>query len=367
MTMSEKSAGEFGGEAHEVPVPLTGTKLAEQVAELEETVQALNNVLSTVSARMLRHVDDLKDDLLRKVGYADLEGVQKDFEKLRDRIDDIVDEVGYGEALDIAKVPPSILELAYQAVLDDVVAELQKARGVHDAEQHILHSLEQVRLKTSGSELFHYKPHRLHADVARALEKGLASARQVNTTFAEVLRHLLEPIHYHTPKNFRALVKIKSQEYAVDKALSLANAADRTTEDVQSLRTRVNRLEEQVMGALRDVQDFAGTLHGTMAGLATRESVEALTMRLADLERRLERASGASPLPASRDAGAALEARVLSSFGPEPRSLASMRKDLDVDEGALREVLEDLERRGLISSSVRGRYTMYRKEERNDA
>ncbi|HEV8596025.1 MAG TPA: hypothetical protein VGR51_10910, partial [Thermoplasmata archaeon] len=215
MTMSDKT------DASEGPVipPTTREELATQVAELEETVQTLSNLLSSFSARMLRNVDDLKEEMNRRVAFGDLAPLQKDFEKIRGRIDDIVDEVGYGEALDIAKVPPMILEGAYQAILDDVVDELRKVLGGHDAELHIHHSLEQLRLKTSGSELFHYRPHRLHVGVAKALDKGLVSARQVQMTFEELLRHLLEPIHAHTPKNFRALIKIKSQEYAVDKAL----------------------------------------------------------------------------------------------------------------------------------------------------
>jgi len=188
--MSENAEG--ARDENAVPEAPTATReeLAAQVAELEETVQTLSNLLSALSARMLRNVDDLRDEVRRRVVYADLQPIQKDMERIRARIDDIVDEVGYGEALDIAKVPPTILEAAYQAILDDVVSELKKARGVHDAEQHILHSLEQLRLKTSGSDLFLYRPHRLHVGVAKAIEKGLASARQVQMTYEELLRHL---------------------------------------------------------------------------------------------------------------------------------------------------------------------------------
>ena len=345
-------------------------EISAQLEELEETVQTLNNLLSSFSARMLRNVDDLKDEMGRRVAFSDLQPIQKDLGRIRAKIDDIVDEVGYGEALDIAKVPPTILEAAYQAILDDIVAELKEARGAHDAEQHVLRSLEQLRLKTSGSELFHYKPHRIHAGVAKALEKGLASARQVQMTFDELVRHLLEPIHSHTPKNFRALIKIKSQEYSVDKALFLATAWERTAPQFQALQERVSKLEEQVAGGLRDVREFAAKLQETLTGIAAQESVEALGMRLEAIERRLAESAQAAPTspPTARAAADGAEGRVLAALSSEPMSLAALKRTSGFDEETLRTILGDLELRGLISSSTRGRYTVYRtKEEHNNA
>lgn len=352
--MSEKDAVEAA--PPEVALP-SRDELAAQLAELEQTVQTLNNLLASLSARMLRNVDELKDEMGRRVAFADLEPIRKDLERIRGRIDDIVDEVGYGESLDIVKVPPSILEAAYQAILDDVVEELKKARGVHDAELHITQSLEELRRKTSGSELFTYQPHRLHVGVARPLEKGLVSARQVQMTYVELQRHLLEPIHYHQPKNIRALIKIKSQEYAVDKALTFAKSWEHAGPQLTALQERAQRIEEQVTGAMRDLQEFAAKLQEAMAGVATRESVEALGLRMAALEARLQEPKPAPP-PAQ-----SLEQRVLSALAAEPQTLAALRKALGADDAELREVLADLERRGRISSEVRERSTMYRTKE----
>ena len=341
--------------------PLSRDELAAQIAELEETVQTLNNLLSSFSARMLRNVDDLKDEMNRRVTFADLQPIRKELEKVRARIDDIVDEVGYGETLDIAKVPPSILEAAYQAILDDVVASLGSVKGAHDAERHIHESLEQLRLKTSGSELFHYRPHRFHVGIARPLEKGLVSARQVQMTFEELLRHLVEPLHNYTPKNFRALIKIKSQEYAVDKALQLAKAAERDGPQASALQERVSRLEGHVTGALRDLQEFAARVQESLANIATRESVEALGMRMASVEERMKAPPGPREEPE-----VALADRVLAALSAEPRTLAALRRDVNADEARLKEVLANLEHRDLISTTTRGRHTMYRTKEVND-
>lgn len=346
-------------------------ELASQVAELEATVQTLNNLMSAFSARMLRNVDDLREEMNRRVAFGDLQPIQKDLERIRGRIDDIVDEVGYGETLDVAKVPPAILEAAYQAILDDVVNELRKVRGEHDAELHIHHSLEQLRLRTSGSELFHYKPHRLHVGVARALHKGLVSARQVQMTFEELLRHLVEPIHNYTPKNFRALIKIKSQEYAVDKALTLAKAWETAGPQLQQLGERVALLEEHVKGALRDVQDFAAKVQESLAGVASRESVEALGLRLAAIEQRMKDSPPPiekAPIPIEPPAGHSLEDRLLAVLSAEGRTVAALKRELKADEDALRATLATLERDGRIATSLRGRHTVYRiKEDDNNA
>ena len=357
--------------AGEAP-PVSRSELAAQVAELEEAVHTLNTLLASLGARMMRTVDELREEVNRRVALDDLQPIQKELERIRERIGDIVDEVGYGETLDISKVPPSILEAAYQATLDDVVGELRKVLGTHDAEIHVRRSLEQVRLKTSGSDLFQYEPHRLNAGVADALEKGLVSARQVQMTYDELMRHLLEPVHRYAPRNFRALVKLKSQEYAVDKALALARAWEKAGPRVQQLTERIALLETHVRGALGDVQEFATKLQETLAATATRESVEALGMRFADLERRV--AAFAPPAESTRarsepaTIGSGLEGRILAALSAEPMGVGALESALGIGAGVLREILADLEHRGLISSSTRGRHTTYRtKEERNDA
>jgi len=344
--------------------PATG--LAGQVAQLEEAVETLNSLISAMSARLDRGIGDIEDEARGKVGSSELAAVRKDLERLRARVDDVVDEVGYGETLDPAKVPPAILEHAYQAIVDDIVAELKKTLGAHDSERHIEGSLEQLRLKTSGSELFHYRPqaHRIEVGVRRPLEKGLVSARQVQITYEELRRHLLEPVHAHAPRNFRALVKLKSQEFAVDRALTLARDVDRIGAQAQALQGRLDRLEAHVAGALKDVQEFAANLRGTLANVATRESVEALELRLAAIQGTLP---GQGSKPAAPEEPSP-DDRVLANLADGARTLAELRRDLEVADDALREALSRLEARGRIASTIRGKTTTYRlKEESNNA
>jgi len=363
--MSDRT--EASEEIEAVP-PVTREELATRVEVLEGTVERLNGLLSSFMARTLRTVEELQDDIGHRTPATAVQSIEKELEKVRARIEHVADEVGYGQALDIAKVPPVILEASYQGTLDDIVEALKDARGTHDAEQHVVQSLEEVRKKTSGSELFHYAPHRITVRVAKPLEKGLVSARQVQMTFDELLRHLLEPIHRHRPPNFRGLIKIKSQEYAVEKALALGKASDQAGPRLQTLDARVQRVEEQVTGALRDVQDLVARLEPLLAGAATQESVEALSLRITDLEGRLRR--GLAPSGNAHATVAAppstLADRILSALAIEPRTLAALRKELDVDDAELRAALQDLEHHNRITTSVRGRTTTYRTKEATD-
>lgn len=359
--MSEKAevVSESGFDA-----PPTG--LAAQISELEESIRTLNDLVARLTSRMVRSVDELAVEMSDKVGHDDLAAVQKELGKIESRVDEVLDEVGYGERLDPAKVPPAILEHAYQAILDDIVAELKRARGAHDLDQHIVHVLEQLRLRTSGSELFLYQPHvhRIEVGVRKPLEKGLISARQVQMTYEELERHLLEPIHYHQPRNFRALVKMKSQEFAVDRALNLTRDVDRTSAQARALGERLDRLEEHVAGALKDVQAFTSQIRDTLADVATRESVEALEMRIAAVDNRLSTIGSNSVTSVE----ALNEDRVLRALAGGERTAMDLRRALDVQEAVLKGALRGLESRGLVTSSLRGKTMMYRlKEETDDA
>jgi len=200
--------------------------------------------------------------------------------------------------------------------------------------------------------------------VRRPLEKGLVSARQVQITYEELRRHLLEPVHAHAPRNFRALVKLKSQEFAVDRALTLARDVDRIGAQAQALQGRLDRLEAHVAGALKDVQEFAANLRGTLANVATRESVEALELRLAAIQGTLP---GQGSKPAAPEEPSP-DDRVLANLADGARTLAELRRDLEVADDALREALSRLEARGRIASTIRGKTTTYRlKEESNNA
>jgi len=189
--------------------------------------------------------------------------VERSIEKIDNKIDDIMSEVGYGESLDVSKIPPNILEIVYQSTLDDLVGELWKSLGPGDFERVITETLEEVRLMTSGSELFRFDNNRRIRtnNLAKSLSEGLISAKQIQTTYDVLLDKLTEYIPYHKAKNFRAMIKIKSQEYTVDKTSFLLEKVDQmekrvnqTNQLVAALSAQLNAKGMQMDRTARDIE-----------------------------------------------------------------------------------------------------------------
>ena len=192
-----------------------------------------------------------------------LKHVERNIEKIDEKIDDIMSEVGYGESLDVSKIPPNILEIVYQSTLDDLVTELWKSLGPGDFERVITETLEEVRLMTSGSELFRFDNNRRIRtnNLAKSLAEGLISAKQIQTTYDVLLEKLTQYIPYHKAKNFRAMIKIKSQEYTVDKTTYLLEKVERieksltqTNQLVAALSAQLNAKGMQMERNARDME-----------------------------------------------------------------------------------------------------------------
>lgn len=170
-------------------------------------------------------------------------GRQKELHKLDEKVTDILEEIGFGESMDVGKIPPNILESVYNSTIEDVVNVIRRNYGSHDAEDLILQALEDIRTKTSGSELFTYDGRRLRTrNLAKALGQKLISAKQVQTTYDELLRKLLEYVPAHKPKNFRAMIKLKSQEYAVDTSTLLLDSYNVLRKEVTHTGNVINAI-----------------------------------------------------------------------------------------------------------------------------
>lgn len=219
----------------------------EEGAHREERLQGLQKEMETEKA-----FDD-----------KSIKHMERSLEKIDEKIEDIMSEVGFGESLDVSKIPPNILEIVYQSTLDDIVAELWKSLGPGDFERVITEILEEVRLMTSGSELFRFDNNRRIKtnNLARSLSDGLISAKQIQTTYDVLLDKLLEYVPYHKAKNFRAMIKIKSQEYTVDKTSFLLDKVEnmerkmtQTNQIVAALSAQLNAKGMQMDRVARDME-----------------------------------------------------------------------------------------------------------------
>jgi len=241
---------------------------------------------------------------------------RKEIEKIDQKVTSIMEEIGFGEALDVAKIPPNIIEIVYQSILDDVVSAMWLNLGAHDAESAIRKTLENVRLRTSGSELFRFDGRRIIAkDVARSLENRLISARQIQTTYEELLSKLLDFIPRYKAKNFRSMIKVKSQEYAVDKITQLLEGFENLKENVtninritvalsSSITARIKQVDEGLRTEMEtsrktfenkfdELQDTISKTQGTVEDLEETddviEKVNDLTLQLAKAQVELEK------------------------------------------------------------------------------
>ena len=211
-----------------------------------ELASLQNTVVSTSTSE--KSVEEKKQDLKQAKRMA------KDLEKVIEKVNLMMEEVGYGEEIDVSKIPPNILEIVFQSTLDEVVEKIWKEKGSHDAERIIGSVLEEVRLRTSGSELFMFDAKRIKTrNLARTLEKELISARQIQTTYKELLGRLLEHLPGYKPKNFRAMIKIKSQEYSVDTSTMLTRKTTDMSGRLNEIGRRVEELTATVHGLSMDV------------------------------------------------------------------------------------------------------------------
>lgn len=205
-------------------------------------------VLSEISNR----INALEDGINSKSPLAMVENLKKIVERADEKIEYINEESGIGETLDVSKIPPDILESVYDATLEDIVMAITKVLGPHDTELLITKTIEDLRSQTSGSELFKYDEGDLKTkDLAKSLLNKLISPRQVHATYSELLNKLLGYAPHHKPKNFRAMIKLKSQEFAVDKATILIS-------EFEKLRTNldlVNKTQNEILKRLHDMDE----------------------------------------------------------------------------------------------------------------
>ncbi len=203
------------------------------VRNVERIINSLNQKLDIA----LQTLGERRSKKGARLGY------HKEFHKLDEKVTDILEEIGFGESMNVGKIPPNILESVYNSTIEDVVNVIRRNYGSHDAENLILQSLEDIRTKTSGSELFTYDGRKLRTrNLAKALGQKLISAKQVQTTYDELLHKLLEYVPTHKPKNFRAMIKLKSQEYAVDTSTSLLDRYNILRNEVTHTGNLVNAL-----------------------------------------------------------------------------------------------------------------------------
>ncbi len=217
-----------------------------------------------------KQLKDIKRETERKVESEDVEKnvglAKKQIKDVDKKLHNVMDEIGFGESLDVSKIPPKILENVYESTLEDIVLSMKRNLGTHDMDIKVRDALELMRSRTSGSELFQFDGRKIRVkNLVPSIEQKLISAKQVHSTYTELLSKLIENIPHYEPKNFRAMMKAKSLEFAIDKVTTLIERTNQietrfnnTTHIVSSLtnqlNSKFNEMEERMSSLEKNIE-----------------------------------------------------------------------------------------------------------------
>ena len=251
-----QSQPETGKEQHanehmEINKRITATE--EKIKEIESKISALMEQINAVEHahrelnETVKSASQYAQAILDNAFREKFSNASREIEKLNEKMSMLIDEVGAGEGLNVNKIPPTILEIVYQSTLDDVVNAILKQLGAEEGERAIYETLEDIRERTSGCELFRFDGRRIRTrDVAKSIERKLVSAKQIQTTYDELLKKLLEYVPGYKPKNFRAMIKLKSQEYSVDATIHLTTRIDNVEREMEIANSKIAEIETEV-------------------------------------------------------------------------------------------------------------------------
>jgi hypothetical protein len=124
----------------------------------------ISDRMNTIESKLEKSIADIRKNIEKISKDAEFKRIEREMEKVSEKVLDIMEDSGYGESLSVSKIPPTILEIVYQAILDDIHLEIVKTKGPQDAEKVARSALEEVRLKTSGSELFKFDGRKIVTD-----------------------------------------------------------------------------------------------------------------------------------------------------------------------------------------------------------
>ncbi len=250
--------------------------------EFKTKMRQISGRLDSLDTKIDRFNNDMRKSFERIEKDSNLWKIQKELDKVSDKIIDMMEDIGFSEDLSVTKIPPTILEIVYQATLDDIHFEIVRTKGAQDAETIARTALEEVRLKTSGSELFKFDGRKIVTDnLARSISANLISAKQIQTTYDVLLDRLLETVPHHKAKNFRGMIKVKSQEFAVDRATVLTKEYDRLEKIIESTSQMVAAISAQSNAKNLEVQETLEDIkNNLLAEKASKEDIELMRIKM---------------------------------------------------------------------------------------
>lgn len=218
---------------------------------------------------------------------AQVRQVDERHAKAEARFEDLAVHVGHRQPVDMAKVPPEILERSIQAALDELSAEISKVRSVDELDRALDEALNDVRGRSKGSELFERVGSAIQVKgLGVAVEKRLLSAKAAQATFDEIVRHLRTHVPGFRPHSLQSLIRARSADFAVEAAVHHHERLREAERRLEALLADTRRIEkeahaadeEAARGVSKSLED-----HGSTAA-ALLERLNALEARAAAAE-----------------------------------------------------------------------------------
>ncbi len=372
-------------------------KLREEIKEIEGKIQEMKK--SSMSLQ-----DDIS--LLRKYFLK--------YEKIQKRLKNMEEVMGIEEDINVNKIPPSILRLVYQYTLNDAIDMLRKYVGPSESERIMKYVLQDVRTRTSGTELFKLVNGKIEArDIEKAIKKKLISPKQIHLTYIEIINKIREYIPGFVPKNFASLLRTKGQEYAIETSTEnriRIEMLERSIENMRSemayqenilrddiseikrmiemdiqntansLSERISKVEEMVSGLHDEMERIADTIKHMFPYISSlrsqiyskiMEDIPAEGIPLENLEYPAEIINDFLNEEINRGdvilqdnvvySTEKIKNRILEALGERSLSFSNLRKELGYDKEILVTVLEWMKKEGTIEEKKYGKGKKYKR------
>jgi hypothetical protein len=364
--------------------------------DYKKSLERIGDSITGVDRKVDGVINELEESGRR---FGTYQNIIREINKLDDKTSEILEEIGFGESLNVGKIPPNILESVYESTMEDIINEIRNNFGSQDAENIIIRTLEDVRTRTSGSELFYFDGRMLRTrNLAKVIQERLISAKQVQTTYDELLSKLLEYLPGYKAKNFRAMIKLKSQEYAVDKTTYLLDRNNKLKREIDELRNMVasvsnrqNSLEisiNSLMGSKVEKSDLEAVNSKLEEMKAKQDELDAMQHKLLEMmednkkaisevldgmpgkikEKKTGVQDKSMDLPKipekkekRKDNLDENESKVLKIIPSKGFTLNRIKKELcsEMEEENVQVCIESLVNKGIMSAVKRGRHTVY--------
>lgn len=225
--------------------------IEDDYSRFKNTINDLKNNLQSFMENTSYELGEVKQKTEQKAEKEVVEkkvgDVEEDIDEVDERLNEVMQEVGFGEEINVSNLPPVLLEKIYQKTLDEIIEELRDNLGNHEANLVIQEELENMRMRTSGSELFQYDGRDINIrNLVSSIENNLISSKQIHSTFQELVQKLSERIPTYRPRKFRAMVNAEGLEFVIKKTIKLLDKTARLEDGLSDIETSVQNIEAEL-------------------------------------------------------------------------------------------------------------------------